>query len=154
MICVFILYFTFPVFEACAVLSPKQKNVSRVSRVMCVDNHFQVMAVARARVPVVKMVAPRDQWGPDGRKCKVDISVNNLVAIHNTRLLCHYTEMVSFILVTCDVLDVLRDVAMDCIMAQCFVLRVIFRFSLGYSPASAPVCFCLPRVQVVLCDQG
>lgn len=59
--------------------------------------YLEVMAVARARVPVVKMVAPRRLWGPDGRKCSVDISVNNLVALHNTKLLCHYTDIVSTI---------------------------------------------------------
>lgn len=55
----------------------------------------QVMAVHRAKVPVVKMVTPSTFWGPDKRKCTVDISVNNLVALHNTRLLCTYTELVS-----------------------------------------------------------
>lgn len=52
------------------------------------------MAVSRSRVPVVKTIAPQALWGADGRPCSVDISVNNLVAVHNTRLLCTYTTLV------------------------------------------------------------
>ncbi|CAN0266020.1 unnamed protein product, partial [Discosporangium mesarthrocarpum] len=48
-----------------------------------------VRAVSRARVPVVKMVS--SLRGPDSMPLKCDISINNLVAVHNTRLLRLYT---------------------------------------------------------------
>lgn len=56
---------------------------------------FQVFAVSRSRVPVVKACAPPGLWHESGRPSMVDISVNNMVAVHNTRLIRTYTNMVS-----------------------------------------------------------
>ncbi|CAN0346387.1 unnamed protein product, partial [Hapterophycus canaliculatus] len=52
-----------------------------------------VLALHRSRVPVVKTCAPEHLWGPTGRPVECDISVNNLVAVHNTRLVKTYTEL-------------------------------------------------------------
>lgn len=55
---------------------------------------FQVFAVSRSRVPVVKACAPPRLWHGNGQPSMVDISVNNVVAVHNTRLVRTYTNMV------------------------------------------------------------
>lgn len=56
----------------------------------------QVFAVSRSRVPVVKTHAPVNICGSRDKPLVVDVSVNNLVALHNTRLLFTYTNMVSY----------------------------------------------------------
>lgn len=53
-----------------------------------------MFAVSRSRVPVVKACAPRGLWHESGRPSMVDVSVNNMVAVHNTRLIRTYTHMV------------------------------------------------------------
>eukprot|EP00903_Cladosiphon_okamuranus_P012359 g11587.t1 len=52
-----------------------------------------VWAVHKCRVPVVKTTAPQRLWGPTGQPCRVDVSVNNLIAVHNTRLLKAYADL-------------------------------------------------------------
>ncbi|CAM9856546.1 unnamed protein product, partial [Ectocarpus sp. 4 AP-2014] len=74
-------------------LKATSKIVFEMKRVMERKGFTDVMAVHRSRVPVVKTCVPRRLWGPAGRPIECDISVNNLVAVHNTRLVKAYTDL-------------------------------------------------------------
>ncbi|CAM9192101.1 unnamed protein product [Pylaiella littoralis] len=74
-------------------LKATSKIVFEMKRVLERKGFTDVMAVHRSRVPVVKTCAPVFFWGRTGRPCLVDISVNNLVAVHNTRLVKAYTDL-------------------------------------------------------------
>ncbi|CAM9151743.1 unnamed protein product [Ectocarpus fasciculatus] len=74
-------------------LKATSKIVFEMKRVMERRGFTDVMAVHRSRVPVVKTCVPRHLWGPAGHPIECDISINNLVAVHNTRLVKAYTEL-------------------------------------------------------------
>lgn len=71
----------------------------------------QVWAVHRCRVPVVKTTAPQKMWGPTGWPCRVDISVNNIIAVYNTRLLKAYADLVKEFAVPPDACSPFRESA-------------------------------------------
>jgi DNA polymerase sigma len=74
--------------DLCLEMPPQdqKKTVKRISGMLRSQGMEKVQALTRATVPIVKFIDPRSGF-------MVDISINNTLAVHNTRLLSTYAGL-------------------------------------------------------------
>jgi DNA polymerase sigma len=74
--------------DLCLEMKPQdqKKTVKRISGMLRSQGMENVQALTRATVPIVKFIDPRSGF-------MVDISINNTLAVHNTRLLSTYAGL-------------------------------------------------------------
>ena len=74
--------------DLCLLMTPQdpKRTVQRISRSLRIQGMESVKALTKATVPIVKFIDPRSGF-------MVDISVNNTLAVHNTRLLSTYAGL-------------------------------------------------------------
>ena len=64
----------------------EKKTIKRIGGMLRGQGMEKVQTITRAKVPIVKFIDPRSGLN-------VDISINNTLALHNTRLLSEYAKL-------------------------------------------------------------
>ena len=75
-------------FDLCLQISnaDEKKTIKRIGGMLRGQGMEKVQTITRAKVPIVKFIDPRSGLN-------VDISINNTLALHNTRLLSEYAKL-------------------------------------------------------------
>lgn len=75
--------------DVCLVTPPSfdsHRIMQQLTKMLRQRRMKDVLPVLHARVPIVKFLDPQS-------KCRCDICVNNVLAVHNTRMLYHYSQI-------------------------------------------------------------